>query len=192
VRQACLHLQERGLLTIRRGSGAYFTGLRLPYRIGRRVRLRDNLRAFNVAIAGTIVARHVAPCGNALAHDLKLDPSSPTWRIEIVNRANDVAISSSLHAICAMRFPDLPERLAAHDNSFTAAFASYGVLDYERKSTRIAARLASPDEARRLGVSAADPVLATRSIDITPDNVPLQIVEGAFRADQIELLVEID
>jgi GntR family phosphonate transport system transcriptional regulator len=179
VRQACLHLKELVLITIRPGAGAFFTGLRLPYRIGRRVRLRDNLRAFDLAISGRLVSCVTAPCGEALGNELAIEPGAR-------------ALSASLHLVCATRFPDLPERLMAESHSFTAAFASFGIVDYERRSTHVTARLPRADEAAMLDISPADPVLATRSLDVTGDGAPLQVVEGAFRGDRIELHVETD
>ncbi len=192
VRQAYIHLQEQGLITIRRGAGAFYTGMRLPYRIGRRVRLRDNLRAFNVAIAGRIVDSQYDACSAALAQELSIAPAAPVWRIDVLNSARDVALSISRHHACATRFPDLPDRLEAGGGSFTAAFSTYGIADYERRSTHVTARLPKPEEAARLGITPTDPVLATRSIDITADGEPLQVVEAAFRGDRIELRVERD
>jgi GntR family phosphonate transport system transcriptional regulator len=190
VRQACLHLQELGLITIRRGAGAFSTGLRLPYSIGRRVRLRDNLRAFDLAIESRIVNCGKEPAGAALARELAIQENATVWRIGIVNSAGDCALSASWHFACATRLPDLRDRLAAEGCSFTAAFASYGIADYQRRSTHITARLPRSDEASLLGILPGDPLLATRSLDVTTDGAPLQVVEGVFRGDRFELRVE--
>lgn len=192
ARQAYLHLQELGLINIRPGAGAFFTGMRLPYSLGRRVRLRDNLRAFDLAIASRLVSCETAPCGEALAKELTIKPDGCVWRIGIVNSAGELALSTSRHIVCATRFPDMSERLIAEGHSFTAAFASFGIADYERRSTRVTARLPRADEAALLGISPADPVLATRALDVTGDGAPLQVVEAVFRGDRIELRVETD
>ncbi len=190
VRQACLHLQDIGLITIRRGAGAYFTGGRLPYRIGKRVRLRENLR--DASITSRMIDAEIGACEALFARELGLEPAAPVWRIRLVNHGGALALSTSLHIACATRFPDLPSRLAAADHSVTAAFASYGVFDYTRRSTHITARRAQAHEADWLDIACNDPVLVTRSIDITVDGASLQIVEGVFRADRIEIRVDME
>lgn len=192
VRQAFLFVQELGLLHIRRGAGAFFTGRRLPYRIGRRVRLRDNLRGLDLAIVSRIFESESAPCSELVARDLAIKTGAPVWRIGIVNSVGGQALSLSRHYACALRFSDLPERLASNGASFTAAFASYDIQDYERRSTHVTARSPRAQEADLLNISSADPVLATRSIDIENNGAPLQLVEAAFRGDRIELRVEAD
>ncbi len=192
VRQAYIHLQEQGFITIRRGAGAFYTGLRLPYRIGRRVRLRDNLRAHNVTVVGRIVNSTRVTSTAVLALELAIKPGAPVWRIDILNSTKDLALSLSRHHACATAFPDLPMRLAAGGGSFTAAFLSYGLEDYERRSTHITARLPSLDEASALGILPSEPVLATHALDVTSAGEPLQAVDAAFRGDRIELRVETD
>jgi DNA-binding GntR family transcriptional regulator len=156
------------------------------------VRLRDNLRALNVAISAQIVSCMRLDCTTTLARELLIAPRAPIWCIDILNCVGDLALSISRHRACATVFPELPDRLQAGQGSFTAAFSSYDIADYERRSTQITARLPNADEAAWLGITPADPVLSTRSLDITAKGAPLQVVEAAFRGDRIELRVEID
>jgi GntR family phosphonate transport system transcriptional regulator len=77
------------------------------------------------------------------------------------------------------------------EGSFTKSFRAYGIDAYERQSTRISARIASPNEADLLELEPNAILLTARSLD-SSEGQALQIVETAFRADRIELLVEND
>ncbi|MDB5651675.1 MAG: phosphonate metabolism transcriptional regulator PhnF, partial [Hyphomicrobiales bacterium] len=56
VRQAYKHLEDMGLVKIQQGRGTFVTGARLPYRLGRRVRFRENLRALDVPATGRVLS----------------------------------------------------------------------------------------------------------------------------------------
>jgi GntR family phosphonate transport system transcriptional regulator len=65
-----------------------------------------------------------------------------------------------------------------------------GISDYERKSTKISARLARDEECELLKLELGAPVLVTNGLDCGQDGEPLQSTEAIFRADKMELLVE--
>ena len=191
VRQAYRHLQDLGLVDIQQGRGTFATGTPLPYRIGKRVSFRENLKAFDLEAESRIVANDVMTASADLGRELGVTSGTPLWRIRMANEAGQSPLSLSTHYLDCSRFPNLPRRLGECEGSFSKTFRAYGIDAYERQSTRISARLASPNEADLLELEPNAILLTARSLD-SSEGQALQIVETAFRADRIELLVEND
>ena len=191
VRQAYRHLQDLGLVNIQQGRGTFVTSTPLPYRIGRRVSFRENLKAFDLEAESRIVSCDVMTASQDIGRKLGLISGTSLWRIRLVNEAGQTPVSFSAHHLSCKAFPDLPHQLEQAEGSFTKTFAAYGIGSYERHSTRISARLATAEEADLLDIEAGSALLTARALDCV-DGKPLQWVETAFRSDQIELLVEKD
>ncbi len=190
VRQAYLHLQELGLVRTEQGRGTFFQGAQLVYPLGRRVRFRENLRGQALDPKSRIISCEKRPARGNIALRLGLRPSEPIWQIIMLNMTGTKPLSIGNHHISVKRAPKLDEKLAQAEGSFTAAFAASGICDYERKSTKISARLPSGEESKWLKIDPHAPVLVTNGLDCDRGGKPLQVTEAIFRADKMELLVE--
>jgi GntR family phosphonate transport system transcriptional regulator len=189
VRQAYKHLETMGLVQIRQGSGTFYMGDHMTYRLGRRVRLRENFQAQDLVVHSRIVDVAISQDAGAAASSIGLAADAPVWIIDVVNSLGQREISTSRHWLSANRFPDFPDRLSANGSSFTATFAACQIIDYERLSTQIRARTASTVEALRLRLSCGAAILMTRGVDVDTAGCVLQIVEAIFNSDSVEFLV---
>jgi GntR family phosphonate transport system transcriptional regulator len=97
-----------------------------------------------------------------------------------------VPISTGLTRLPLPRFAGFAERYA-ETGSITRAYASYGVTDYLRRSTRITARPATPGEAESLGLAPGRVVLVLDSINTDAQGRPIQATHARFAADRVEL-----
>ena len=190
VRQAYLHLQELGLVRIEQGRGAFFQGAQLVYPLGRRVRFRENMRRQALDPKSSIISFEEVPAPAGMALRLGLKPGEPIWRAVMLNLTGTKPLSIGRHHVSLKRTPKLNEHLKQAGGSFTGAFAASGIADYERRSTKISARLASQEEEQWLKLDPGAPVLVTNGLDCDKDGKPLQVTEAIFRADKMELLVE--
>lgn len=189
VRQAYKHLEDRGILSIRRGVGTFVCAGPMTYPLGTRVSFRNNMAAMNRTGSSHLVEISTILATKQLAETLATLAGAPLWRIELINSVDRAPVSFSHHFLCQAHFPDFPERLKKSDLSLTRCFATYGIESYQRMSTRISARTASDRECELLDLPEPSPVLITRAIDGTHKR-PIQFVDTAFRADAIDLLVE--
>ena len=81
-----------------------------------------------------------------------------------------------------------PERSSiAETGSITRAYASYGVTDYLRRSTRITARHATPEETEALDLAPGRVVLVLDSVNTDAQGRPIQATHSRFAADRVEL-----
>lgn len=189
VRQAYKHLEDRGIVNIRRGAGTFVCTGPLTYPLGTRVSFRSNVAAMNRTGSSHFVESYTIPATDQLADALATVTGSALWRIELINSVDRLPVSFSRHFLCQDRFPDFPERLKTSDLSLTRCLATYGIDSYERLSTRISARTASDRERDLLQLPDLSAVLTTRAIDAQGPK-PIQFVDTTFRADAIDLLVE--
>jgi len=192
ARHALKYLQEQGLVSVEQGRGSFVTGRRVPYRIGRSVSFRQNFNAAGIEASGRILSVHCITIPISISKSLNLPTSDSVWRVEALNSAGGKPISLSIHYVSTDRFPDFPTILREHNTSVTEAFRHFGIGAYRRLSTSLSARLATEEEASRLGLSYGDPVLTSEGVDSLPDGTPLQVVESAFTPSRVQFIVEAD
>ncbi|MCZ8374193.1 MAG: phosphonate metabolism transcriptional regulator PhnF [Beijerinckiaceae bacterium] len=190
VRQAFKHLAEKGLVSVERGRGTEVLAQRFPYRIGRRVSLRTNFGAAGIAVTGRIISAIRESANPIVAEALEIAPGSEVHVVRTLSLADQVPVSTGLHYLDMARFPDFPERLAQNGASMSAAFASAGIPDYLRLSTRLSARIASNEESALLALAAGSPVLQSIGVDALPDHRPIQFVVSVFAGPRMEMIIE--
>ena len=189
VRQAFRFLQERGLVSVEQGRGTFVTGERLPYRLGRRVRLRENAHRAGIEIATDVHGAIEEVADAATAAALNLSPGAPVTTVRTGSASGDVSISLSVHTVGSERFPGFERAMRSAEGSFTAAMRGYGVADYLRLSTSLTVRLATEDETRKMGLAPGAPVLVSRAVDAALDNAPLHLVVTVFAGERVEFIV---
>jgi len=191
VRQALLHLQGLGLLSVERGKGAAVVGARFPYRIGRRVSLRANFAKVGLDVTGTLQSCECRPATEEEAAPLAIEPGADVWSVMTVSRTAGLPVSAGRHILPVGTFPDLPAKLEAAKVSFTAAFRAYGIDDYVRLTTRLTADVATAEEAGMMEIAAGSPVMRTWAVDARLDRSPLQLIQGLFAGMRVDFVVEL-
>jgi len=190
VRQSLQFLQTRGLVSIEQGRGTFVRARRFDYRLERRVRFRNNFSETDTVLAGEVVSFAVEPVGATDGALLDLPPDSPAWTFRILRNVDGAPLSTSIQRLPADRFPGFDRVLDRTDPSVTAAFRRYGIADYVRLSTRIAASMPTPGEQALLHLDHDEPVLRTRGVDGTPDGRPFHLTTTTFVAERIEFVFE--
>jgi GntR family phosphonate transport system transcriptional regulator len=77
----------------------------------------------------------------------------------------------------------------ANVRSMTKLLEHYGVRDYRRGSTRIAAAIAEATDAARLDLALGRPVLVVDSTDVDADDKALVTKRSRFAAERVEFVV---
>jgi GntR family phosphonate transport system transcriptional regulator len=189
VRRAVDSLVGRGVLEIRRGRGTYVTREPIPYRIGRRSRFTENIEKVGGRPGVRILRSATIAADNEVARWLRVDDGTPIVMLELLRHADDVPIVLARHSVPADRFPDFAKRFA-EIQSITRTFASYGVVGYTRKATRISARLPTPQEAEDLAVSVSAPVLVWGSVNADTDGRPINLDASTFAASRVDIVFD--
>ena len=186
VLRALSALAERGLVRATQGSGTFVEAPPLRYPIGPRTRFSEIATAAGREAWGRLLSAREVMADAALAEALELPPGSPILELVTLHEADGVPISTGLTRLPLPRFAGFAERYAG-TGSITRAYASYGVTDYLRRSTRITARPATPEEAESLSLAPGRVVLVLDSVNTDAQGRPIQATHSRFAADRVEL-----
>lgn len=190
VRQAFRHLAEQGLVSVSRGRGTQVSARRLPYPIGRRVSMRANFGKLGISASSRMLSAEQVVGDVETCAQLGLKAGAPLWRLEGLSLADSTPMGTGTHWLSVARFPGFDEVYRKADASMTAAFRAVGIDDYVRRSTRLAARLASEREAALLEIAPGAAVMVSMAVDALPDLTPIHLVDSVFAGERMEMVVE--
>lgn len=189
VRQAMNRLAETGLVSIEQGRGMFVAESTLDYALGPRTRFTENLQTRQKKPTRELVFAEQVAAPSEIARALGIPTGAILWQIESRNSADGRPVSVSSHYFPADRFPDIAEYFQRH-GSITAALKAAGIPDYERRTTRVTAKLVSAGDARLLGLPRTRPVLISETVNVDPRGRPVEYVIARFVADHVALTIE--
>ena len=186
IRRAIAELAKEGYLSVEQGRGTFVHPRpMLDYTIGARTRLRRNLTVQGVAVNGETLGVEQISATEHVAKQLGLATGAPVIASQRISFADDVPVSFGTIYHDATRFPDFAERRQSL-GSITAVYASYGINDYLRDSTRMHARPARTPEALQLRQHPDMPVIVVRAVDTEMDGTPLSYSEVIWSAARVK------
>jgi GntR family phosphonate transport system transcriptional regulator len=189
VRRALAVLAEEGVVGAEQGRGTFVrSARRLSYPIGKRTRFTEGL----AGQARSITTQHIgAKLENAtatIATALAIKTGDRVTRIDGVSSADGRPLSRATTWLPYRRFPDIGQRITEL-HRMTAVFASYGIDDYSRASTRISARHADVEETKLLGLAPGAILLVSEAVDVDGEGTPISYALSRFPAERMELVV---
>lgn len=185
VRRALAALAAEGFLSVEQGRGTFVRARpSILYRIGRRTRFRENIRAAGLVPGSEAIATEVVAADADVAAALGLAPGAPVHRILRRGLASGTPISLTRSFHCATRFPDMG-RLRAAGVSVTDVYRAHGIADYRRRDTMLYARQPQKWEARLLEQHPEQPVMVMCKTDETPEGAPLGWSEALWAAGRV-------
>ncbi|MFC3650296.1 phosphonate metabolism transcriptional regulator PhnF [Dyella humi] len=191
VRRAVAALEERNLVRTEQGRGTFVQEHALDYPISRRTRFTQNMRNLNVEADIEVLedAREIPP--PQVAQALCMDRHAYAYRIETLSRADGHIVDHSTAYFPAARFAGLPA-VYRRLRSVTRTLEEFGVTDYERKHTRVSARLPDAHTARLMRQPANRPLLYVQSINTDTRGMPVQYGITRFSGDWVQLVLMAD
>jgi len=189
VRRALEDLEARGLIRVEQGRGAFVAEDVVDYRLGPRTRFSEVIRRQNREPAGRILRVTETPAETQLAEALGIRRGRLVLRVERLGLSNGRPVVLGAHHFPLPRCAAAAEALEA-DPSITNALAACGIIDYRRRTSRITARLPTPEEADLLQQSRSRPVLVAESLNVDPDGAPVDWTLAVYAAGRVQLVVE--
>ena len=189
VRRALSVLADEGVVGAEQGRGTFVRNARrLSYPIGKRTRFSEGL----AGQARTLTTQHLSDrlenASAAVAAALGIKAGSKVVRLDGVSSADGKPISRATTWLSYRRFPDVAQRVVAGQR-MTAVFASYGIADYSRASTRISARHADVEETKLLELAPGAILLVSEAVDVDAEGIPISYALSRFPAERMELVV---
>jgi GntR family phosphonate transport system transcriptional regulator len=191
LRRAMGELAEQGLVRIEQGRGSFVQEQVLDYAIGRRTRFSTNVLSQQRRPGGRLLKAVELPATREIARELGLEPDDACVLIESLGEVDERPVLLARHYFPRWRFPDMVA-VYGRSGSVSLALAHYGVHDYERRTTRITARLPEEAEAELLRQPRTRPVLVTEAVNVDAQGRPVEFGATLFTADRAQLVVERD
>jgi GntR family phosphonate transport system transcriptional regulator len=190
VRRAMEELESRGLVRVEQGRGSFVAEDVLDYPLGSRTRFSEAIRRQNREPRGRILRVAEVASDAAVAAALRLCRGRPVIQVERLGLADGRPVVIGLHHFPLPRFAALRKLLAGGQASITVALAGCGVPDYRRASTRITARLPTPEEAELLQQARTRPVLVAEALNTDPAGEPVDYTIARYAAGRVQIVVE--
>lgn len=189
VRRALEELEARGIIRVEQGRGAFVAEDVLDYPLGPRTRFSETIRRQNREAAGRVLHMSEIPADAQVAAGLRIRRGRPVLRVARLGLANGRPLVFGLHHFPLPRF-EMAAGSLTRQGSITVALAECGVLDYRRQSTRITARLPSPEEAKQLMQSRSRPVIVAEALNTDPAGTPVDWTLSCYAAARVQLVME--
>jgi len=190
VRRAMEELERRGLVRIEQGRGTFAADDVIEYTLAPRTRFSEVIARQNREPSGRILRIIEIPADDAAAKALGVRRGRLLWVVHRLGAANERPVSFARHHFPQSRLPALQLALSSSGGSISRALAACGFAEYVRRSTRISARLPSPEEAEVLDHPRNRPVLVTEAVNVDPEGVPIEYGVAVYPAGRVMLSVE--
>lgn len=189
VRRALEDLEARGLIRVEQGRGAFVAEDVLDYRLGPRTRFSEVLRKQNREPQGRILRIGEIPAETQLAEALGIRRGKLVLRIDRLGLSNGRPVVLGTHHLPLPRCAAAGEVLETNP-SISAALEACGAGEYRRLSSRITARLPTPEEADLLQQSRSRPVLVSENLNVDLAGQPVDWTIAVYAAGRVQLVVE--
>ena len=195
VLKAIAHLQTEGLLRTERGGGIYVESA-IPYRLGPRDRLEENLLELNRVPSRELISVIDMSAPKPVADALALSLGAPIVLVTLVGAADGMPISYNRNYFPVERLPgvgDLIRDASGSDVNLAtrALLQRLGVRDFRRKTVRIRTRRARPDELRHLRMPATENVFEVDVTNVDGKDVPIAFGSTAFCGSRVEFVLDL-
>lgn len=188
VRQALGHLEGRGLVRAEQGRGTFVHRGVLEYALSKKTRFSRNLIEQGAEPGGELITQREIAATDLVAERLGLEAGALVIHRRGLCTADGVPVELADTYYPAARFPGFAEARLSHP-TITGALKSYGVTDYDRRSTEIGARMPTAEEARLLRQPKSVPVITVTKLDVDQDGAPFCYAESLWASDRISFTI---
>lgn len=189
LRRAMEVLRQEGIVGVERGRGTFVMATPIAVPIGKRVRFNEALKAQSLKPDWQVMRIVELQADAKLSKRLELEVGAPVVLFERLSSIDHIPVSVSSSHFPGDRFPGLVKYCETY-RSISQMLQDEYACDHIRRSTRISAHLAQPNDARLLKMPANGPVLLSESINIDQNGVVIEYGVTRFRGDRMELVLE--
>jgi GntR family phosphonate transport system transcriptional regulator len=189
VRRALDNLVRRGLVQVEQGRGAFVADDVLDYEVTSRTRFSEWIRRHNKLPAGRALRLREIPASVALAEALRIDRGRPVAFLERLGLADGQPVALTDHYFPAERLPGIIDALRSNP-TITKALIAVGVLDYARRSTRVAARMPTAPEGELLQISRARPLLVCENVNVDHAGRVVEFGVARYPSTRVQVIFE--
>jgi len=193
VRRGLEELTRSGLVRVEQGRGAFVSEDVLDYSVGARTRFSEWIRRHNKEPSGRTLQLRLLAASPAVAEALGIAAAARVVLFERLGMANDRPVSLGLHYFPAARLRGLYAALggtAGEPIGITEALRRIGIDDYQRRSTKVSARMPDAREAELLDMPRNRPILVTENINVDRAGSVIEFGLTCYPTPRVQIVFE--
>lgn len=188
VRRALQVLRNQNLIRIEQGRGSYVQERLVRYQLGARTRLTVALRDVDHVGERRVIGIARVRADQALAADLRIPRDHFLRRVDTLRLLNGTPVCISSNYFPLPRFEGI-EKLILETGSFTESWRRYGIEDYRRYETRVAATLLSAADADVLHQQSRRPAIILVHVNVDAESSPILVSHTRVSPQHMEVVV---
>ncbi|MDB9529041.1 phosphonate metabolism transcriptional regulator PhnF [Oscillatoria sp. CS-180] len=188
LRRAMEVLRNEGIVDVERGRGTFVVSAPITVPIGKRVRFNESLKAQSIEPKYKIVEVSEIRADAKTAQQLEIPVGDPVIVYERLSLTDEVPLSLASGHFPGERFPNLLAHCKTYHSISEMLRKEYG-CDHIRRSTRLSARIARPNDARLLRMPVTSPILLSESVNVDQSGRVVEYGITRFRGDRMELII---
>jgi GntR family phosphonate transport system transcriptional regulator len=188
IRRAVAALEVRGLVRVEQGRGIFLQDYAINYTVGKRTRFSENLRRQQRSGGAVLLRSLILPATQQVAQGLGLEAGALVLQLDTLREVEGRIVGYASHFFEAKRFADLAS-VFAETGSITEALKQYGIADYQRRDSKISARLPDSTVAKHLQQPKSQPILYVEAVNVDMDGKPIEYGIARYAGDAVQLIV---
>ncbi len=191
VRQAVKALAESGLVDVVHGSGTFVREDIIDYQVGRRSRLAHSVAKARRVGKSRVLHWTAAPAQPEVRQLLDLPEDASVLTVDTLDVVDDKVIGVCLQYFPLPRFAGLGE-VYAELGSTHRTLARFGVHEFQRRLSRVTARLPDKAVAHWLAQPVAMPILYVETVYIDAHGQAIEYGISQFSSTAVQVVIEPD
>ncbi|MEB0173005.1 MULTISPECIES: phosphonate metabolism transcriptional regulator PhnF [unclassified Undibacterium] len=191
VRQAMKALVERGMVDVQHGRGTFVRDDIIDYQVGRRTRLAHSVANARRIGVSKVLHWSAMSASAEVRQLLDLSSKASVLGIETLDVVDDKVIGVCTQYFPLPRFAGLGE-LYAKNGITHLALEQFGILQFQRRMSRVTARMPSKEIARQLSQPSTLPVLYVEAVYVDEAGSPIEYGISRFCSTAVQVVIEPD
>lgn len=191
LRQALLNLEAEGLLKRRRGAGTFVAQPKIDRETGRLRPFTREMQQLGLSPGARVLKIETQPASSSVATRLQLPLAEPVFYCCRIRLIGAEPMMLERFYLPARRFPGFEALDLTHRSIYQTLEATYGLV-IPRAEQSVEAVLASPQEAKWLGLSAGDPLLLERRLAFDNAGQPVEYAKDLYRGDRFRFVSRVE
>ncbi len=189
VRRALQELSRGGLIRIEQGRGSFVAEDVIDYTVQPRTRFSEWIKRHNKEPSGRVLRLTEMAANAQVAAGLGIRTGAKVVVMERLGLADDRPVCLGSHHFPAARFRGLLAALQTAP-TITEALRRVGVNDYMRQTTRVTARLPTPEEATLLRTARTRPLLVSENINVDRNGAIIEFGLALYPTPRVQIVFE--
>ncbi|PIO44599.1 phosphonate metabolism transcriptional regulator PhnF [Phyllobacterium zundukense] len=188
-RKALAILQNKGLIRIEHGRGAFIESDVLEYRMASRITFPQNVRANNQLPSRKLISAESRSADGWVCSCLDLAPGTTVLAVQLIAEGNGRPVAFSTNFLDLPRFSGFVEAMG-QEADVESALAKFGFASLWPGTAKVIARMPTEEESKLLDQSLSRPVVEKKAVEMDEKGRPVWCHVTCYAADRIQFVFD--